>query len=57
MGNRTFVHYRIVSAVKRVEVVSNRMSYIVLRGCGYNIIVVNVQAPTKEKSDNSKQFL
>ena len=28
-----FVHQRIVSAVKRVEFVSNRMIYIVLRGC------------------------
>ena len=27
-----FVHHRIVSAVKRVEFVSGRMSYIVLRG-------------------------
>ena len=30
------------------------MSYIVLRGRWYNIIVLNVQAPSKEKSDNSK---
>jgi len=56
MGNRAFVHYRIVSAVKRVEAVSNRMSYIALRGCLCNIIVLNAQAPTKEKSDSSKQF-
>jgi len=27
-----FVHHRIVSAVKRVEFVSDRVSYIVLRG-------------------------
>jgi len=27
-----FVHRRIVSAVKRLEFVSNRLSYIVLRG-------------------------
>jgi hypothetical protein len=31
-GNRIFVHYGIVSAVKREEFVSDRMSYIVLRG-------------------------
>ena len=28
-----FVHYRIVSAVKRVGFVSDRMSCVVLRGC------------------------
>jgi hypothetical protein len=28
-----FVHKRIISAVKRVECVSDRMSYIILRGC------------------------
>jgi len=44
-----FVHRRIVSAVKREEFVSDRLSYIVLRGCWHNIIVVNVHAPSKEK--------
>jgi hypothetical protein len=28
-----FVHKRIISAVKKVEFVSDRMSYIILRGC------------------------
>jgi len=32
LGTGLFVHHRIVSAVKRVEFVSDRMSYIVLRG-------------------------
>jgi len=32
LGTRFFVHRRIVSAVKRVEFVSDRLSYIVLRG-------------------------
>jgi len=32
-GNMTFVHYRIVSTVASVEIVSNRMSYIVLKRC------------------------
>jgi len=49
-----FVHRRIVLAVKRIEFVSNRLSYIVLRGCWHNIIVVNVHAPSDEKSDKSK---
>ena len=54
IGNRYFVHHRIVSAVKRVECVSGRVSYIVLRGRCYNIIVLNVHAPSEEKSDDSK---
>jgi len=52
--NRIFVHHRIVSAVKRVEFVSDRLSYIVLRVRWCNIIVLNVHAPSEEKSDNSE---
>jgi hypothetical protein len=52
-----FVHHSIVSAVKRVEFVSDRVSYIVLRGCWYNI-VLNVHTPSEEKSNDSiRQFL
>ena len=51
---RVFLHRRIVSAVKRVEFVSDRLSYIVLRGRRRNIIVVNVHAPSEEKSDEAK---
>ena len=54
VGNKIFVHHRIVSAVKGVEFVSDRMSYIVLRGRWCNIIVLNVHAPSEEKSDDSK---
>ena len=43
-----FVHHRIVSAVKRVEFVSGRVSYIVLRGRWCNIIVLNVHAPSED---------
>jgi len=49
-----FVHYRIVSAVKRVGFVSDRMSCVVLRGCWCIMIVLNVHAPGEEKSDDSK---
>jgi len=49
-----FVHHRAVSAVKRVEFISSRMSYIVLRGQWCNIIVLHVLAPSEEQSDDSK---
>jgi hypothetical protein len=32
LGTEFFVHYSIVSAIKRVEFVSDRMSYIIMRG-------------------------
>jgi hypothetical protein len=49
-----FVHHRIVSADKRVEFVSDRVSYIVLRGRWCNIIILNVHVPSEEKSDELK---
>ena len=54
VGNWFFVHHRIVSAVKTVEFVSDRVSYIVLIGRWCNIIVLNVHAPSEDKSDDSK---
>jgi hypothetical protein len=54
IGNRIFVLHRIVIAVKRVEFVSDRMSYIVLRGHWCNIVVLSEHAPSKEKSDEPK---
>jgi len=54
LGTGFFVHRRIVSAVKTVEFVNDRLSYIVLRGRWHNIIVVNVHASSEEKSDEAK---
>jgi hypothetical protein len=43
-GDRNFSHHRIVSAVKRVEFVSGRMSYIFLRGRWCIVIYFYVHA-------------
>jgi hypothetical protein len=50
LGKRFFVHKRIISAVKRIKFVSDRMSYIILRGRWCHIIVLNVHAPTEDKN-------
>ena len=55
LGNRVFfVHHRIASTVKRVEFVSDKESYIILRCLWCSIIVLNMHAPSEEKSDDSK---
>jgi hypothetical protein len=40
--------------LKRVEFVSDRMSYIILRGCWCEIIILNVHAPAEDKIDDMK---
>jgi hypothetical protein len=52
LGAGFFVHNRIISAVIRVEFVSDRMSYIILKGRRCDIIVLNVHAPTEDKDDD-----
>jgi exonuclease III len=54
LGTDFFVHKRIISAAKRVEFVSDRMSYIILRGRWCHTIVLNVHAPTEDKTDDVK---
>jgi hypothetical protein len=49
-----FVHKRIISAIRRVEFVSDRMSYIILRGRWRHIIVVNVHTPYEDTGDDVK---
>jgi hypothetical protein len=52
-----FVHKRIISAVKGIEFVSDRMSYIMLRGNWCHIIVLNIHAPTEDKADDVKDSI
>jgi hypothetical protein len=49
LGTGFFVHKRTISASRRVEFVGDRMSYMIIRGCWCNIIVLNIHAPTEDK--------
>jgi exonuclease III len=53
LGTGFFVQKRIVSAVGRVEFISDRTSCIILRGRWSNI-VLNVHAPCEDKRDDVK---
>ena len=53
-GTGFCAQHTILPAVKRVEFVSDRMSYSVPRGCGCNIIVLKMIVPSEEKSNDSK---
>jgi hypothetical protein len=48
------LHKGIITAVKKVEFVSGRMSHMILRGCWCDRIVLNVHAPTEDKIDDIK---
>jgi hypothetical protein len=54
LGAGVFLHKRILSAVRRVEFISDRMSYIILRGGWCNIIVLNMHAPCEDKGGDAK---
>jgi hypothetical protein len=54
LGTDSFVLKRNISADKRAEFVSDSMSYIMLRGRWCHVIVLNVHAPTEDKTDDVK---
>jgi exonuclease III len=54
LGTDFFVHKRIISAIKRVEFVGDKMSYIILRNCWCDITVLDVHALTEAKIDDMK---
>jgi exonuclease III len=45
---------RIISTVKRVQFVSEGMSYIIIKGRWCDIIVLNVHAPREDEIDDVK---
>jgi len=51
-----FIHKGIIPAVKRVKFISDSdtMSYITFRCCWCETIVLNVHAPTEDKSGDTK---
>jgi hypothetical protein len=54
LGTGFFVHKRILPAFERVEFISDRMSYIILRGHWCHHIVPNVHSSTEDKIDYVK---
>jgi hypothetical protein len=54
LGTGFFAHKRILSAVRRVEFISDRMSYIILRGTWCNLTVLYVHTLCKDKGNDIK---
>jgi hypothetical protein len=54
LGTGFVVYKRIISAVKRIEFISDRMSYVILRGRWCHFIVLKVNAPTVDKIYDGK---
>jgi hypothetical protein len=57
LGTGFSEHKSIISAVKRVEFVSDRIYYIILRARWCHIVVMNVHAPTEDKQKTKGQLL
>jgi exonuclease III len=57
LGTGFFVRKRIISVVRRVEFISDRMSYVILTGRWCYIIVSNVHATCEDKGEDIKDSL
>ena len=57
MGTCFFVHRRIMSAVKKVEYISDLVSCVLMLCRWCDIIVLNVHAPSEDKDDYIKDSL
>jgi hypothetical protein len=54
LGTGFFFHNEIRSAIKRIVLIRDRMSYVILRVCWCVFIFLNVHAPTEDKSNDTK---
>jgi hypothetical protein len=55
LGAGSFVCNRIILAVRRVEFISDRMLYTILKGCGCDVILLNVHASAEGDVDDTKE--
>ena len=53
-GTGFLVRRRICSAIRKVHFVSDRISYIILKGKLHDFVIVNVHGPTEDKDDKMK---
>jgi hypothetical protein len=56
LGIGYFVHKRIISSVKRVECVTDRMAHIILGGHWTNTILLNVHAKTEDDVEAMRKW-
>jgi hypothetical protein len=54
LGADSFAHKKIITAVRRVEFISDSMSYIISRRRWCNIIFLNVHIQSQDKSQDLK---
>jgi hypothetical protein len=54
IGTGSFEHKGIISAVKRADIISDRILHIILRGHWYHIILLNAHSITYGKIDDVK---
>jgi uncharacterized protein YifN (PemK superfamily) len=55
LGTEYFVHNIVISAVTRAEFVSDRISYVILKGRRCDITVLHVHALTDDRTDDMKE--